>query len=109
MSADGIADAIAHGMPKPGDVATSYEEITDNTVPAFDMFGTTAPERELEARVRAALQADPRLAQTQIDAIVHGSGVWLSGTASPGTVAHAVDTARKVEGVTEVHVVEPGL
>ena len=105
-------------MPKHGDVPTSYEEITHDTVPAFDMFGTPPPpppvtERALEARVRAALRADPRLAQTQIDVIVHGSGVWLSGTAiGPGTVAYAADIAKEVEGVTDVHnelAVEPEL
>ncbi len=106
--ADGIKDASCRAMSKDSDVATSYEEITDKTVPMFDMFGPPRPavaaERELEARVREAFRADPRLAQMQIDVVAHDSGVWLSGTASgPGSVAYAADVARSVDGVTEVH------
>jgi hypothetical protein len=105
----GIADAKNQGMPKRDEIPKSYDEIAHDTVPAFGVFGATpAPasvaEYELEARVRAALGTDARLAQAKIDVLVRDTEVWLSGTAmGPGTIAYAADIARSIEGVTEVH------
>ena len=112
---DGMTDAPRDSMPKRGDVPSTYDEITHDTVPELDMFGPTPPpppsNRELASRVRAALHADARLTETQIDVGANGSHVWLSGTAiGTGTVAYAADVARAVEGVTEVYnelVVDP--
>ena len=50
MSADGIADATGHSMPKRGDVPTSYDEIAHNTVPAFaEVVGGIKPNDEIAA------------------------------------------------------------
>ncbi|MCX5741100.1 MAG: BON domain-containing protein [Proteobacteria bacterium] len=105
-------------MTKPG-VPPSYDAIVHETVPTWDLFRpttppTSVPERELEARVRAALHADATLTQQlKIDVLVHGSHVWLTGKAiGPGQAAYAADLARRVPGVTEVHnelAIVPGL
>ncbi len=90
-------------------VASSYEQIAQQTTPEVDMFRAVAPEpsvsgRELEDKVREALRADPRLAQMQIDVIANGSRVWLTGTTiGPGTAAYAEDVVRRVEGVSVVY------
>ena len=103
-------------MPKRGGIPKTYDEIAHETVPELDMFGPTpsppqVTNRELEARVRATVRADPSLTRMQIEVRARGSRVWLSGTAiGAGTVAYAADVARKVEGVTDVRnelVVDP--
>lgn len=96
-------------MPKPKDIATSYEQITDNTVPELDLYPlpslpTLVPDSELENRVRESLRTDARLAKAPIDVRVVNSHVWLTGSAiGPGTAAYAGDVAKRVEGVIDVH------
>ena len=65
---------------------------------------TAVGPRELERRVLDALRADPRLAQTKIDVIAHGSRIWLTGTViGAGTAAYAEDIAKRVDGVDVIH------
>ncbi len=96
-------------MTRPRDIPTSYEDIANTTVPELDVFRATKSTtpvtgRELENRVRAAFEADPRLAQTRIELVVRGSEVWLSGVViGPGLAAYARDVVRHVDGVTGIH------
>ena len=105
-------------MMKPGVGLESYGEVAAETVPEFDMFGPvvvpphTLTNVELATRVRAALRADPRLTETQIEVVARGSAVTISGTApGRGTSSYAADVAPAVAGVTEVWndlVIAPG-
>lgn len=86
----------------------TYEDIVRATTPAWDLFRAPSgherpPERVLEARIREALLAcDHEIAN--VDIVVHGSEVWLSGYAiGPGSASCIVGTVERVPGVSAVH------
>ena len=107
--AAGMTAAITKDVAKPQTPPKHYDEITRTTAPVIDLFRPTSPptsigERELESRVRLALRADSRLNESEIDVLVHGSEVRLTGRViGPGTAAYAADVAAAVAGVTKVH------